>query len=51
MSWDELDWGKVKDLQVRELLVERQKMADIAQNAQCLKCPHFLKHVRRDAPS
>ena len=43
-AWDELDWAKVKDLQVRELLSQRQKMADIAQNAHSLKCPTFLKH-------
>jgi antiviral helicase SKI2 len=44
-TWDELDWSKVKDLQVRELLVERQKMATIAQNAESLDCPNFVKHV------
>ena len=44
-TWDELDWSKVKDLQVRELLVERQKMATIAQNAESLNCPNFVKHV------
>ena len=44
-AWDELDWSKVKDLQVRELLVERQKMQLIVQHAECLKCPSFVKHV------
>ena len=44
-TWDELDWSKVKDLQVRELLVERQKLATIAQNAEALNCPNFVKHV------
>jgi antiviral helicase SKI2 len=44
-DWNELEWDKVKDLQVRELLSERQKMAHIAQQAQCLGCPNFLKHV------
>ena len=43
--YDELDWAKVKELQVRELLVERQKMATIAQNAESLSCPNFVKHV------
>ena len=44
-AWDELDWSKVKDLQVRELLVGRQQMATISQNAESLQCPKFVKHV------
>jgi antiviral helicase SKI2 len=44
-DWNELEWDKVKDLRVRELLSERQKMAQIAQQGQCLRCPSFLKHV------
>ena len=44
-DWNELEWDKVKDLQVRELLTERQKLTHIAQQGQCLKCPNFLKHV------
>ncbi len=44
-DWNELEWDKVKDLQVRELLAERQKMAQIAQQAHCLSCPIFQKHV------
>ena len=44
-AWDELDWSKVKDLQVRELLVERQKMAIISQNAESVNCPNFVRHV------
>lgn len=44
-DWNELEWDKVKDLHVRELLIERQKMGNIAQQAQCIKCPNFLKHV------
>jgi antiviral helicase SKI2 len=44
-DWNELDWDKVKDLRVRELLAERRTMAEIAQQAHCLSCPQFLKHV------
>lgn len=44
-DWNELEWDKVKDLQVRELLAERQKMAQICQQGNCLRCPNFLKHV------
>lgn len=42
---DELQWDKVKDLQVRELLAERQKVGQIAQGGHCLTCPDFLRHV------
>ncbi|KIW14643.1 hypothetical protein PV08_07427 [Exophiala spinifera] len=42
--WDEQDWNKVPELHVRELLAERTKVAAVAQNAQCLDCPNFLKH-------
>jgi antiviral helicase SKI2 len=44
-AWDELDWAKVKDLRIRELLAERQKMATVAQSAESLGCPNFVKHV------
>lgn len=43
--YNEQDWTKVNELSIRELLAERSKMADIAQNAKCLECPDFLKHV------
>ena len=42
--WDEVDWNKVSDLAVRDILVEREKQARIAQRAKCLDCPDFLKH-------
>lgn len=44
-TWDETDWSRVKELKVQEVLNSRSKFAAIAQNAQCLKCPDFLKHV------
>ncbi|EXJ78407.1 hypothetical protein A1O1_08807 [Capronia coronata CBS 617.96] len=43
-AWDEQEWSRVHELQVRELLLERMKMAQIVQNAQCLDCPNFVKH-------
>ncbi|KAF7921755.1 hypothetical protein BELL_0325g00020 [Botrytis elliptica] len=42
--WDELDWSKIKVLQLRENLVKRSEQATITQEANCLKCPSFLKH-------
>ena len=43
-AWQEQKWDRVNDLGVRDLLVERNKMADIVQNGQCLQCPNFIKH-------
>lgn len=45
-TWDETDWSRVKELKVQEVLNERSKLATIAQKAQCLQCPNFLKHVK-----
>ena len=44
-AYNEQEWTKVHELSVRELIVQRAKMAEIAQNAKCLDCPNFLKHV------
>lgn len=43
-AWQEQKWDRVNDLGVRDVLVQRTKMADIVQNAQCLQCPNFIKH-------
>jgi antiviral helicase SKI2 len=43
--WDELDWERVKELQVRDILDKRQSQAVVAQSCQCLSCPQFLRHV------
>ncbi|ETN43274.1 uncharacterized protein HMPREF1541_02433 [Cyphellophora europaea CBS 101466] len=43
-AYDEQEWTKVNELSVRELLAERARVADMAQNAKCLECPDFLKH-------
>ncbi|KAK2741567.1 hypothetical protein FQN57_005550 [Myotisia sp. PD_48] len=43
-EWDELDWTKIKELRVRELLDERKKQRDLAELGECLDCPQFLKH-------
>ncbi|CAG8371517.1 unnamed protein product [Penicillium salamii] len=42
--WDEVDWQRLKELQVRELMGKRQAQADIVQSSHCLQCPHFVKH-------
>ncbi|KAL2834288.1 armadillo-type protein [Aspergillus cavernicola] len=48
--WDELDWARIKELQVRDILDRRSEQASIAQASDCLKCPNFVKHfeMQRD---
>ncbi|RAH67494.1 SKI complex RNA helicase subunit SKI2 [Aspergillus aculeatinus CBS 121060] len=43
-AWDEMDWTRIKELQVRDILEKRQQQAAIAQSCRCLQCPNFLKH-------
>ncbi|KAJ5346525.1 hypothetical protein N7541_009007 [Penicillium brevicompactum] len=42
--WEEVDWQRLKELQVREIMEKRQVQADIVQSAHCLQCPNFAKH-------
>lgn len=44
-EWDEIDWSRINELQVREILDEREAQAQKAQAGHCLQCPNFLKHV------
>lgn len=46
-TWDELDWYKIKDMAVREILDKRKRVAASAQGASCISCPDFVKHVSR----
>ncbi|KAL1955256.1 hypothetical protein VTO42DRAFT_8854 [Malbranchea cinnamomea] len=43
-AWDELDWSRVKELEIRELLNQRQTQVTIIRSSECLQCPQFLKH-------
>lgn len=43
-SWDELDWSRVKLLNIRDMLETRRVQAEQAQKAHCLTCPNFVKH-------
>ncbi|KAJ5281701.1 hypothetical protein N7478_007073 [Penicillium angulare] len=43
-AWDEIDWSRIKELQVRDILSKRQAQAQIIQSARCLSCPNFVKH-------
>ena len=44
--YNEQDWSKVQELRVRELIEQRKTVASGCQDAVCLSCPNFLKHVR-----
>lgn len=43
-AWNEQDWAKVTDLQVRELLGKRNSVAAKILKSKCLECPDFIKH-------
>ncbi|KAL4807189.1 armadillo-type protein [Aspergillus unguis] len=49
-AWDELDWARIKELQLRDILDKRREQANIAQSSDSLKCPNFVKHfeMQRD---
>ncbi|TVY37961.1 putative ATP-dependent RNA helicase [Lachnellula subtilissima] len=43
-EWNEMDFSKVHDMQLRDILTKRVEQAAIAQKAVCLDCPQFIKH-------
>lgn len=44
-EWNELDWGRINDLHLREILEQRKQQVIACQERKCLSCPHFVKHV------
>ncbi|POS85673.1 antiviral helicase [Erysiphe pulchra] len=42
--WDEVDWYKIKDVYLREMLNKREELSEIAQNSKALSCPQFINH-------
>ncbi|KAM0450567.1 hypothetical protein ACHAO4_006549 [Trichoderma viride] len=42
--WDEMDMGKVKSLQLQEMMEKRVQLARTMANSATAKCPSFLKH-------
>lgn len=44
--WEELDWSRIKLLSIRDTLEVRKQQLQSAQQAHCLECPNFVKHVR-----
>lgn len=43
-AWDELDWSRLKDLHVRDILEHRQQCRSRAETVQCIECPQFVRH-------
>lgn len=43
-DWDEVDWFKIKDVYLRELLNRREELSEIAQKSKALTCPQFISH-------
>lgn len=44
-AWDELDWARIKELSLRNVLDARKAEAARAQERECLRCPDFVRHV------
>jgi antiviral helicase SKI2 len=45
-EWNEMEYSRIHNLQLRETLVKRMEESVVAQKAKCLQCPQFIKHVR-----
>ncbi|KAL8729550.1 MAG: hypothetical protein Q9166_004630 [cf. Caloplaca sp. 2 TL-2023] len=43
--WDELDWNRLKDIHVRDVLELRRQHLRQAEAVHCIECPHFVRHV------
>ncbi|CCU76706.1 hypothetical protein BGHDH14_bgh06440 [Blumeria hordei DH14] len=43
-EWDETDWSKIKDMQLRDILTKREELSAKSQNSLCIECPLFTKH-------
>jgi len=44
-AFDEVDWTKIRDMPVREILDKRKAIAATSQECQALECPDFVKHA------
>jgi len=42
--WDEMDFGKIKSLQLQEMIEKRVALAKSIATSPVTKCPNFLKH-------
>ena len=47
-TWQEIDFSRIKDMSIRQLLEARTKAAQEAQDGEeCIICPELPKHVSR----
>ncbi|KAL3418917.1 ATP-dependent RNA helicase [Phlyctema vagabunda] len=48
--WNEVDWSRIKEIQLRDIMTKRNQEASHSQKCRCLSCPQFLKHfaMRQD---
>ena len=49
-QWNEIDWSRIKELTTRDLLEYRKQEAVKVQQAHCVECPNFVKHVSYNGP-
>lgn len=42
--WDEIDWSRIRELSIREILEGRKKEHLIIDNARSVECPKFIRH-------
>ncbi|RDW66773.1 DSHCT-containing protein [Coleophoma crateriformis] len=42
--WNETDWSRIKEIQLRDIMAKRNQEATQTQMSGCLSCPQFLKH-------
>jgi antiviral helicase SKI2 len=44
-EWEELDWSRIKELSIRDTMGLREQQLVKIENANCVECPTFVKHV------
>lgn len=42
--WDEIDWSRIRELSIREILERRKKEQLVIDDARSVECPNFIRH-------
>ena len=42
--WNEMDWSRIRELSIREILERRKKEQLIVDKARSIECPNFIRH-------
>lgn len=42
--WNEMDWSRIRELSIREILESRKKEHRIIDNTRSVECPKFIRH-------